>query len=139
MEHFVLGIVFNSTRKEVLLIEKKQPKWMTGRWNGIGGHIEPGETPFEAMVRETDEETKCDFPWRHQITFVCPGGTVFVYTAVDVNEQIQFTQVEDEPLYQWPLVTLPFLIMNNMRWMIPLCLADVTTPVMVTQKTLGTD
>jgi 8-oxo-dGTP diphosphatase len=28
-----------------------------GKWNGVGGKIEPGETPLDACVREVREET----------------------------------------------------------------------------------
>ena len=42
---------------EVLLIEKTRPNWQKGKLNGIGGHIEPGETPQQAAKREFDEET----------------------------------------------------------------------------------
>lgn len=28
-----------------------------GLWNGVGGHIEPGETPRQAVIREVAEET----------------------------------------------------------------------------------
>jgi 8-oxo-dGTP diphosphatase len=29
-------------------------------WNGVGGKIEPGETPLECVIRETAEETDID-------------------------------------------------------------------------------
>ena len=28
-----------------------------GLWNGVGGHIEPGETPSDSCLREVEEET----------------------------------------------------------------------------------
>ena len=31
-----------------------------GKWMGVGGHIEPGETPDQALVREIKEETNLD-------------------------------------------------------------------------------
>jgi 8-oxo-dGTP diphosphatase len=40
----------------IALIQKKRPKWQEGKFNGIGGHVEETETPFEAMVREFREE-----------------------------------------------------------------------------------
>lgn len=41
--------------EEILLIRKKRGIG-AGKINGPGGHLEPGETPLEAAVRETQEE-----------------------------------------------------------------------------------
>lgn len=38
-----------------MLQRKKSPN--QGKWNGVGGHIEIGESPFESMRREIFEET----------------------------------------------------------------------------------
>jgi 8-oxo-dGTP diphosphatase len=40
---------------EILLIEKKRGHG-AGKVNGPGGKIDPGETPLECAVRETEEE-----------------------------------------------------------------------------------
>jgi len=40
---------------QVLLIEKKRGLG-AGKINGPGGKIEPGETPLQAVIRETEEE-----------------------------------------------------------------------------------
>lgn len=54
IRRYVLG--FYLTPQGVVLIRKSKPEWAKGKLNGIGGHIEEGETPLEAMVREFDEE-----------------------------------------------------------------------------------
>jgi len=41
---------------EVLLLHRSKPP-NQGKWNGVGGHIEPGETPLAACLREVQEET----------------------------------------------------------------------------------
>ena len=55
MTEYVAGFLFDGSR--VALVIKKRPKWQAGRMNGIGGHIEEGETPLQAMAREFYEET----------------------------------------------------------------------------------
>lgn len=54
MKQYVLGFAFNDYH--VLLIEKERPAWQKGLYNGLGGHIEEGEQPIVAMVREFEEE-----------------------------------------------------------------------------------
>lgn len=36
---------------------KKQNDIHEGKWNGLGGHIEQGETPEECVIREVYEES----------------------------------------------------------------------------------
>ncbi|WP_390628297.1 NUDIX hydrolase [Bacillus litorisediminis] len=38
-----------------MLFRNKEPN--KGRWNGVGGKIEPNETPYESCIREVYEET----------------------------------------------------------------------------------
>lgn len=60
MTEYVAGFMFDADR--VALVVKNRPAWQAGRMNGIGGHIEPGETPEDAMVREFKEET--GYQWK---------------------------------------------------------------------------
>ena len=54
---YALGFMFDATVTKLAMIEKKTPAWQRGKYNGIGGKVEPGETPLGAMVREFREET----------------------------------------------------------------------------------
>ena len=49
------GVVIKQADK-YLLVQEKSPK-VYGLWNLPAGHIDEGETPEEAAVRETAEET----------------------------------------------------------------------------------
>lgn len=60
MKRYVVGFMFSEDRQFVALIRKNRPEWQAGKLNGIGGKIEEGETPIEAMVREFREETGVD-------------------------------------------------------------------------------
>jgi 8-oxo-dGTP diphosphatase len=54
---YVAGFMFSYDLKTVALIKKNRPSWQAGKLNGIGGHVEPCESPVQAMVREFEEET----------------------------------------------------------------------------------
>ncbi len=53
---YVVGYAFSPDGKEVALIEKLRPDWQAGKYNGIGGKVEPGERRCQAMSREFGEE-----------------------------------------------------------------------------------
>jgi len=143
MKHYVLGLIFNKSEDKILLIEKQRPEWMAGCWNGIGGKIEEGETHEVAMLREVVEETQINWdynsPYTHQhvITFVCPGGTVFVYKIKVTTNYIAYRQTEDECLRVYCLNDLPDRMMSNLKWIIPLSLSSVQFPVIIQQNALG--
>lgn len=55
MQKKTLSLLFLRRDNEVLLAMKKRG-FGEGRWNGVGGKVEDGESLEEAMVRETQEE-----------------------------------------------------------------------------------
>lgn len=56
MDKYVLGLAFDDLGR-IALIKKLKPEWQKDRWNGIGGKVEEGEAPIDAMTREFREET----------------------------------------------------------------------------------
>lgn len=50
-----LSLLFLRREGELLLAMKKRG-FGEGRWNGVGGKVEPGETIEQAMIREAQEE-----------------------------------------------------------------------------------
>jgi 8-oxo-dGTP diphosphatase len=55
MIEYTVGLMI--VGEEIAFIRKLKPNWQEGRLNGIGGHVEPDETPEHCMVREFEEET----------------------------------------------------------------------------------
>jgi 8-oxo-dGTP pyrophosphatase MutT (NUDIX family) len=55
---YVIGFVMGEDPDDIIMIKKlRGPDWLIGKWNAIGGKIEPGEKPEEAMAREFREES----------------------------------------------------------------------------------
>jgi 8-oxo-dGTP diphosphatase len=87
MKAYVLGFAFDDVGR-VVLMRKNRPEWQKGRWNGVGGLIEGGETPQVAMAREFKEETGVDVHPAHWTKIGSMVGNsgwfVHVYTAKGV-------------------------------------------------------
>ena len=116
---------------EVLLGYKKTG-FGAGRWVGLGGHIEDGEEPAAAAVREVEEESGLIVPARAlahlaRLTFVFPYRPSWDQTA-DVFTASEFAGVaaeSDELIPRWfPAGALPFDGMwDDARYWLPLVLA----------------
>ncbi|MBQ9198505.1 MAG: 8-oxo-dGTP diphosphatase [Clostridia bacterium] len=105
---------------------KKQRDENAGKWIGVGGHLEEGESPEECIVREVREETGMTLKsprLRGIITFILPkwGNEIaFLYTGEADGEPtadcpegilrwIGIDQVYDLPLWEGDRVFLPLL------------------------------
>jgi 8-oxo-dGTP diphosphatase len=132
MKRYVCSFLFSPDRRRVLLIRKNRPAWQAGKLNGIGGKIEPGETPREAARREFREETGLDLPdsgFAHLLTLggaddfgsgVPWEGYFFrAFGAVDDARALTDEAIEIHPTSPLPADTIP-----NLHWIIPLLLDE---------------
>jgi 8-oxo-dGTP diphosphatase len=121
---YVAGFCFSECGKQVALIRKLNPEWQRGLLNGIGGKVEPGESPHAAMRREFEEETGARVEgWRLFCTatteedrlhfFTACGDLTALYSAE--TEEVVTVAVNDIPT----LETIP-----NLRWLVLLALDE---------------
>lgn len=64
-----LTLVFLRRGSELLLAMKKRG-FGEGRWNGVGGKLEAGETVEQALVRETQEEINVTLESYHKVAYI---------------------------------------------------------------------
>src|SRR5258706_13272255 len=100
---YVCGFAFKQFRQgpQVVLIRKNKPDWQRGKLNGVGGKVEPGEIPSEAMVREFAEETGHRCPcWRKIACLEFSEAVVHFYCA-DILPLTEVTSPTDEKVEVW--------------------------------------
>jgi 8-oxo-dGTP diphosphatase len=124
MMRYVNGFLINPRTTEVLFIQKNRPLFQKGKWNGIGGKIEPDEEPIHAMVREFLEETDIvtqPEDWTHTVTLTGAEFEVIFYRQF-VTGMPPFKQVTDEVVGIFHLAdvfqALP--VLDNMRIILPI-------------------
>lgn len=92
---YTLGFI-RADKEYVLFLNRQKSPWM-GRWNGVGGKLDPNESPYECIVRETFEETGLQVPQyedRGVMRWIRDGqdlGGVHIFTAeVTAQEMAQY-------------------------------------------------
>jgi 8-oxo-dGTP diphosphatase len=88
MQLATLCYVMDKDRTLMLYRNKKKNDYHEGKWNGLGGKFEQGETPEECVIREVKEESGLTIKnpkLRGFITFPMFDGVkdwyVFLFTA----------------------------------------------------------
>jgi 8-oxo-dGTP diphosphatase len=128
---FVVGFLIDDYHDEVLLIFKRHgPPCVVGKWNGVGGHIEPGEGIYKAMAREFKEETGLvtkPLNWTLFCELTSKTAIVYFFYKLAPKSFIKKARTTtDEGVFAWPVYQLPERVVENLRWMIPF-LCDPTT------------
>ncbi len=91
---------------KVLLLHriKKKQDINAGKWIGVGGHLEAGESPLACVLREVREETGIILTDIHQVGIIdflnteCEDERMWLYVA-EVEEEI--TPECDEGVLAW--------------------------------------
>jgi 8-oxo-dGTP diphosphatase len=135
MQRYACGYLIDPDRR-VVLIRKNRPAWQAGRLNGVGGHVEPGETPVEAMRREFFEETGLDVDgWQHFATVAwSTGETNFYRRFADAALLDAARTVTDEVIEVHPFDGIPWQeTVPSLAWLLPLALypTPLAEPVVV--------
>lgn len=85
-------LIFIKHEGKIVFIEKrKNNSVVKGQMNGVGGHVEMGEEPYESAIREIREETGLQVSGLEIAVLIFidtktnPGILVFVFKAVSVG------------------------------------------------------
>lgn len=123
---YSLGFAFSEDRKQLVVITKNRPAWQAGKWNGVGGHIEEGESPLECLVREFWEETNVTTDvsdWHPLVEFSSEFFTVSAFYLFS-DKVLEARTMTDEEISIIP-VNLDEIMKHgqtNLAWLVALAL-----------------
>lgn len=123
---YVAGFLFRDKgiSTEVALIRKNRPTWQANCLNGIGGKIESGESPLEAMKREFYEEAGALIEdWRPVAVLTNEGQTFDVFFFACKSNNADIASKTSEEVRWFNIYDLEGQArVNNLDWLIPLAL-----------------
>lgn len=126
---YVVGFMFSLDKTNVVLISKLRPSRQKGLFNGVGGHVNPGEEPQAAMEREFAEEAGylADTWMKFHILQTKTAEVTFFWAIGSKRAMDQVRTMTDEPIRIMkvfhvlnPEVDVP--IVKNLTWLIPMAL-----------------
>lgn len=130
--NYVCGFMFSRGWSQLALIRKAKPAWQRGKLNGIGGKIEDGESPMDAMLREFKEETghqtrRADWNYFLRMAGVNDGGEgnfqVDFFACTGDLRALQTTEAEKlEIINTQDVFPLRSDMIENLPWLIGLAL-----------------
>lgn len=118
---YVVGFLI-SNHSDVALIRKQRPEWQRGFLNGIGGHIEKGESAHDAMRREFEEETGNNLTGWHEFISVRGIGYELHYFSAHIPSRMRLKKTTDEKpgWFNIQAILKQGKILANLHWLIPM-------------------
>ncbi|SHE48577.1 8-oxo-dGTP diphosphatase [Seinonella peptonophila] len=104
-------LCFITCNESILMLNRQYPPWM-GKWNGLGGKIEHGETPQKGIIREVCEESGILLPSvtdkgivRWTDNGVETGGMYLYLAIMPNNQQLKTPQKVAEGVLDWKWIS----------------------------------
>jgi 8-oxo-dGTP diphosphatase len=105
-------VIINQNGQILSLLRSESDSWKPLHWGLPGGHIDEGETPFEAAIRETKEECNLDVNPIYADSIVTDENyRIYLYYAVQYSGDIQLSFEHSE--YKWYTVEELLQVQNR--------------------------
>jgi 8-oxo-dGTP pyrophosphatase MutT (NUDIX family) len=79
-------VILDQKRRALILKRSPGPHWMPEKWALVGGHIEEGELPEAAVIREAKEETTLVLK---NLWYLKNQGEVAIYYSTEFSGEVK--------------------------------------------------
>ncbi len=118
---YVNGFLFSPDKKKIVLIRKQRPDWQKFKLNGIGGRIEQGETPIDAMKREFMEEAGLEIDnWHNFSKMEGEEWVVYMYVSSSDEYTKAYSKTDEEVEIHYVFDIANLDVIPNLKWLIPM-------------------
>lgn len=135
---YVCGFVYSIDGSRVVLLERSKDDWQQGFYNGIGGKINKGEEPVNAMVREFEEEAGISTGaerWTRTIVLSGPEFEVHFFANRSAFLAARFEKAykcNEGIIRTFSTAAVPHIkVIPNLRWIVPMQLDNLAWPINV--------
>ena len=110
-------VIFDEEERVLILLRPKDMSWAPGKWALPGGHIEEGETPMMAAVREVREETSLAIPNPQQF-HNSPNGEVVYFVARVRSPRVEIDFEHDDFAWVYPKDLTNYDRVPQLKWLV---------------------
>jgi len=114
LTRYAMGFVVSLDGRRVVLLRKNRPSYLAGLWMGPAGHVEPGESPLEAVRREFEEEAGVHVPdWTFVRLVERPERPSEIHVFFGCHDLAGVRTATDEEVRVFELAEIDRLPMGN--------------------------
>ena len=96
-----VAVVFDKEGRVLIALRPKADRWMSEKWALIGGKLDDGETPMQAVIREVKEETTLKI--KNPIEFyISKNGEVVYFFTRDYEGDVTLDFEHDDHAWVYP-------------------------------------
>ena len=94
-------VIFDREGRVLLLLRPESVNWAPGKWALPGGHIEEGEKPIDAAVREVKEEAALEIAEPTEF-YMSDNGEVVYFATRDYRGEVKIDFEHEDFAWVYP-------------------------------------
>ena len=110
-------VIFDREGQVLLLLRPDNVNWAAGKWALPGGHIEEGEKPIDAAVREVKEETTLEIPAPTEF-YMSANGEVVYFATRDYTGEAAIDFEHEDFAWAYPEDLTNYDRVPQLKWLV---------------------